>query len=205
LPALDPPYREGPAVFTRFAEFVATAGAIAFLAGCATPTGEANISGGVIIPVYAAAVVGRAAEAPRRAKVEMTDIRKKASMERSALGVSMGAIELRPAAPELVRIVVQTKADEVIARLGIADPQTVLCGIRVFDITTPSTPIYWDIDTKIEVVLRVRGRDGTVTASATDRTYVWPAEELISRVTTEALKSLAADTERVLTVIFAER
>lgn len=170
------------------------------LAGCAaTPPGE------VVIPIDTALVIGRAAEAPKRAKVEVTDIRKEASMERTALGASMGRIDLRPAAPELVRTVVQAKADELIARQGIADPQPVLCGIRVFDVTTPSTPIYWDINAKIDVILRVRGRDHTATGSATERTFVWPTEALIARVTTEALQRLAADTESALTALLAER
>lgn len=178
--------------------------ALALLAGCATPAGEPQPFSVVVIPIDTAQVLGRAADAPQRARVEVTDIRKAASMERTALGVSMGRIELRPAAPELVRAVVQATADDVIARQGI-DPQTVLCGIREFDVTTPSTPIYWDISTKIEIVLRVHGRDRTASASATDRTYVWPTEALISNVTTEALKKLAAETERALMALLAAR
>lgn len=172
---------------------------LAALTACVTP-GEK-----VAVSVDPAQIVGRAAEAPRRAKVEVTDIRKTAEMERTALGASLGQIDLRPPAPELVRAIVQAKADEVIARQGIADPQTVLAGIRVFDIATPSTPIYWDINTKIEVVLRVRGQDRTVAASATDRTFVWPSEELISRVTTEALRTFATETERTLTALMVAR
>jgi hypothetical protein len=169
------------------------------VAGCATP-GEK-----VAVSIDTAQIVGRAAEAPRRVKVEVTDIRKSAEMERTALGVSLGEIDLRPPAPELVRAIVQTKADEVVARQGIADPPIVLVGIRVFDIATPSTPVYWDINAKIEIVLRVRGQDRTVTAAATDRTFVWPSEELISKVATEALKSLATETERALTASMAPR
>jgi hypothetical protein len=185
-------------VFPRLPALLAAAGAVALLAGCASALQD------VIIPIDTALVVGRAAEAPERAKVEVTDIRKEAVMERTALTASLGKIELRPPAPELVRMVVQAKADEVIARQRIAEPQTVLCGIRVFDIATPSTPVYWDIDARIEIVLRVRGRDRTITASATDRTFVWPSEALITGVTTEALRRLAADTERALTALFAE-
>ncbi len=177
---------------TRFVALVAT---VPLLAACVTP-GEK-----VAVSIDTKEIVGRAAESPRRARVEVTDIRESAEMERTALGVSLGQIDLRPPAPELVRAIVQAKADEVVAREGIADPPIVLVGIRVFDIATPSTPIYWDINTRIEIVLRVRGQDRVVTAAATDRTFVWPSEELISRVTTEALKSLAADTERVLTAL----
>lgn len=184
----------------RLVQRVAIAAAIALLAGCATP-GEK-----VVVSVDTAQIVGRAADAPRRAQVQVTDIRKEATLERTTIGgVSLGRIDLKPPALELVRAVVQAKADEVIARQGIADPQTVLAGIRVFDVTTPATAVYWDVNTRIEIVLRVRGQDRTVTASATDRTFVWPSEELISRVTTEALKNLGVETERALTALMAAR
>jgi hypothetical protein len=179
--------------------------ALALLAGCATPAGEPQPFSVVVISIDTAQVVGRAADASQRARVEVTDIRKTAAMERTALGASLGRVELKPPAPELVRAVVQAKADEVVARLGLADPPLVLCGIRVFDITTPSTPIYWDLDAKIELVLRVRGQDRTASAVATDRTYDWPTEALISNVTTEALKKLAAETERALIALLAAR
>ena len=186
-------------MLARLAHRIAVFSTIFLFAACVTP-GEK-----VAVTIDPAQIVGRAADAPRRAKVEVTDIRKSAEMERTALGASLGPIDLRPPAPELVRAIVQAKADEVIVRQGIADPPVVLAGIRVFDIATPSTPVYWDINTKIEVVLRVRGQDRTVTASATDRTFVWPSEELISKVTTEALKSLAAETGRALTALMAPR
>jgi uncharacterized lipoprotein YajG len=186
---------------------VVIAAAIGLLAGCATPGEKVAVSSEVIdISIDTAQLVNRAVEAPRRAKVELTDIRREATMERTTIGgVSMGRIYLKPPVPDLVRAVVQSKADEVIARQGIAEPQTVLCGIRVFDITTPATVVFWDINTRIEIVLRVRGQDGAATGSATDRTFVWPTEELISRVTTEALKRLAAETDRALTALFAAR
>lgn len=190
---------------TGLSTSLALALTLAVLAGCATPTGEPQPFSEVVIPIDTAQVVGRAADAPRRARVEVTDIRKTATMERTALGASMGRIELKPPAFDLVRAVVQAKADEVVVRLGLADPPLVLCGIRVFDITTPSTPIYWDLDMKIELVVRVRGQDRTVSAAATDRTYVWPTEALISNVTTEALKKLATETERALLALLEAR
>jgi hypothetical protein len=187
-------------MYTRLAQRLATAIVIVLLAGCATAPPE-----GVPVKIDTVAIVGRTSEAPPRSKVEVTDIRREAAMERTALGVSLGKIDLQPPAQELVRAVVQAKADEVIARQGTADPQTVLAGIRAFDVTTPSTPLYWDIEAKIELVLRVRGRDRVVVASATDRTFVWPSQELIAGVTTEALKRLAAETERALGELVAAR
>ncbi len=186
-------------MFTRLILFGAITFAVVLSNGCASAPDEP-----VSVTVDIAQVVDLA-DVPKRAKVEVTDIRKQANMERTALGASMGMIDLRPPAPELVRAVVQAKADEMIARRGIADPPLVLCGIRVFDIVTPSTPLYWDINTTIEVVLRVSGQDRTVTAFATSRTFIWPTEELISLVTTDALRNLAANTEHALTILFGAR
>lgn len=186
---------------------VVIAASVGLLAGCASPGEKVAVSNEKIaVSIDTAQVVNRAAEAPRRAKVELIDIRREATMERTTIGgVSMGRIDLKPPVLDLVRAVVQSKADEVIAREGIAEPPTVLCGIRVFDITTPATLVFWDINTKIEIILRLRGQDGAATGSATDRTFVWPTEALISRVTTEALKRLATDTDRALTALFAAR
>jgi len=115
----------------------------------------------------------------------------------------MGRIALTPPTPDLVKAIVQAQADEVLTRRGITAPQTVLCGIRRFDITTPATVFYWDVNAKIELVLRVRGEDRTVLGLASERTFVWPSEGLIARVTTEALRQAAAETERALNELFA--
>lgn len=167
---------------------------IALLAGCA----EALVS------IDAAQVVPRASQTVPRAQVRVTDIRHEVNLERTTYGGgSLGQIRLKPPTPEIVKAVIEAKADEVLARLGITEPQTVLCGIRTFDIATPATPFYWDVNAKIELVLRVRGQDRSVAGLATERTFVWPSERMIARVTTEALRRVAAETDHALTELFA--
>jgi len=114
-----------------------------------------------------------------------------------------GRITLKPPAPELVQAVVEASAYKALASRSVAEPQTVLCGIRVFEIATPATPLYWDINAKIELVLRVRGQDRTVSGTATERTFAWPTEALIERVTTEALRQVSAESEQALETLFA--
>lgn len=168
------------------------------LAGCAT--GTSNVE----VPVNMLQAVPHAREVPRRAQVQVTDIRKDAHLERTTLGgVSLGRITLKPPEIELVQKLVEMKADEVLLRRGETEPQTVLCGIRVFMIATPATLVYWDINTTIELVLRVRGQDRTVSAAATERTFIWPSEEMIQRVTTEALRQAGEETGRALNELFA--
>jgi hypothetical protein len=168
------------------------------LVGCATSTSNVEVS----INVLQAVPHGKAA--PRGAQVQVTDIRKDAHLERTTIGgVSMGRINLKPPEIELVQKLVEMKADEVLLRRGETEPQTVFCGIRVFMIATPATVVYWDINTTIELVMRVRGQDRTISGTATERTFVWPSDEMIQRVTTEALRQSGEETGRALTELFA--
>lgn len=171
---------------------------VTLFSGCATPTAD------LVVPINRAQAVPRTMETPRRVQVQVTDIRKEAQLERTTIGaISMGRVTLKPPATELVQAVVEARADEVLARAGLTQPQTVLCGIRVFEVTTPATLAYWDINTKIELVLRMHGQDRTVSGMATERTFIWPTQEIIGRVTNEALRQLGAETERALAELFA--
>lgn len=168
----------------------------ALLGGCATSN--------VVVPIDAAQIVPQAAAPARRAAVEVSDIRKEARLERTTIGgISMGRITLEPPAGELVRTIIQAKAEQVLASRGTAELQTVLCGIRTFEIATPATPLYWDVKANVELVLRVHGQDRTVSGTATERTFVWPSEALIQRVTTEALRKVGDEAERALAELFA--
>ena len=158
----------------------------------------------VVVPIDTAQIVSAKQDASRSVQVQVTDIRKEANLERTTIGnLSMGRITLKPPAPELVQAVVEASAYKALASRSVAEPQTVLCGIRVFEIATPATPLYWDINAKIELVLRVRGQDRTVSGTATERTFVWPTEALIERVTTEALRQVSAESEQALETLFA--
>lgn len=174
----------------------ALGGLAALLGGCASPN--------LAVPIDAAQIVPQAQPSARRAVVQVSDIRREANLERTTIGgISMGQITLAPPAEELVRTIVEAKADQVLASRGATGPQTVLCGIRTFEITTPATPLYWDVKTNVELVLRVHGRDRTVSGTATERTFVWPSEALIQRVTTEALRKVGDEVEQALTELFA--
>jgi len=163
------------------------------LGGCATPSTE------VIVPVDVVKVAPRDGSQLRRAQVQVTDLRKEVNLERTTIGgISMGQVVLKPPAPDLIRTVIETKADDALARRGITEAQTVLCGIRTFDIATPATPLYWDVNARIELVLRVRGHDRMVSGAATERTFVWPSAEIIARVTAEALRRVGEAAERAL-------
>ncbi|MFZ5555287.1 MAG: hypothetical protein ACOZDY_00970 [Pseudomonadota bacterium] len=183
------------------------------LAGCATETGpgsKAAPTGGAVsditVRVDPARFAPEAAALPRVAKVEVSDIRQKVHSERTTIGgLSMVRIVIEPGEVEIVRALVQAKADAALARLGRASAPTVYVGIREFGVQTPATALYWDVTAKVELVLRVGGQDRTAAATVTERTYWWPTQELVQRVTDEALWQVAAQTEKALAELLAPR
>lgn len=175
---------------------VALVALVTLLGGCAASN--------VVVPIDTAQIVSSQKDVSRSVQVQVTDIRKEANLERTTIGgVSMGQITLKPPVPELVQAVVEAQADKVLARRGVTAPQTVLCGIRAFEVVTPATPLYWDINAKIELVLRVRGQDRNVSGMATERTFVWPSAALIEQVTSKALQQVSVETEQALEDLFA--
>lgn len=169
---------------------------IAGLTGCA--------SSAIVVPVDPAAGRATAPAVPRRAQVVVSDIRRDASLERTAIGgMSLGKITLQQEPRQLVQALVEARADAVLARLAAADAPVVYCGIRVFDVTTPATALYWDVTTQIELVLRVHGQDRIVSGKAAERTFVWPSQAMIARVTDEALRQVGDDAERALAELLA--
>jgi hypothetical protein len=114
------------------------------------------------------------------------------------LAISMGRIELVPDEITLIRTLVQVKADKVLADMGRSTAPTVYCGIRRFQLTTPSTIAYWDVNADIELVLRAGDQDREVKASGTRRTYWHPSGALLREATAEALARLALQVEKAL-------
>lgn len=134
-----------------------------------------------------------------RAKVVVIDLRRELNLERTTIGgVSMGNINLTPSATDIVRRVIEAKANAILGDQISGDQQTIYCGIRAFDITTPVTLLYWDINAKIDIVLRARKKDRAITILATERTYVWPSEAIIQRVLVEAVNRFGVEAEEAL-------
>ncbi len=138
-------------------------------------------------------------------QVEVTDIREHQEMARTAMGVHLSDVTLKPDAEEIIRILVQGRLDQFVAQNpGTSLPGRIIVGIRTFDIATPSTALYWDVTASIEIVVRINATDYDVKGSATDRTYVWPSQEMMTRVTNEALRNVSTDLGAVLVAHFAQ-
>ena len=117
------------------------------------------------------------------------------TLERTSVGVHLDDITLLPDESELVRGIVERALVHYIKGRDInAGPLKIFCGIKTFDVKTPSTAFYWDVTTQIEVILRVESFETTVTGENIERTWVWPSEEMITRVTINALNQLSQKT-----------
>jgi len=145
-----------------------------------------------------------AASLPARASLEVFDVREEAELERTALGTSMGGVEFDRPAVEIVRQLVQASADRLLERQAApGEAVKILCGIRAFDVRTPSTPLYWDMTAEFELVLRIGDEDRTAAGTATDRTFVWPTQKRLQAVTDEAFGELAGNVDKALAELLA--
>ena len=116
----------------------------------------------------------------------------------------MGNIRFEPPEDQIIRELVQAKADSLLGQRAAIEPlPNILCGIRVFDATTPSTLLYWDMTVEIELVLRAGNEERTSRGRATGRTFIWPTEERLAKITHMAMTVLADDLEIALTDLLA--
>jgi hypothetical protein len=162
-------------------------------------SGCADVGEITVLTVDSQSYVPAVTNSQKRVIVEVFDIRHTARRERTALDVSLGGIRFEPPEEQIIRELVQAKADSIFGhRAAIEPPPNILCGIRVFDATTPSTMLYWDMIVEIELVLRVGDKERTAKGRATGRTYVWPTEERLAKIMHIAMTILSDDLEVAL-------
>ena len=168
--------------------------ALGLLCGCAGTLSEAMVSIDLGIPATTLS-----APAPR-AEIEIVDLRQGGSMSRTTIGdMPMGTITLSPPEQELVRqLVAEALRKAAGGRTLSVEWPKIYCGIKTFDVSTPATALYWDVTARIVLILRVRGADRQLSGEAVERTYLWPSEEVIGRVTTQALQQVSAAVDQEL-------
>lgn len=189
------------------------AASLLMVAGCATETDPTSMPGSrsgafsdITVRVEPTTFAPQALALPPVARVEVSDIRQSVHSERTTIGgVSMGRIVFKPDELEIVRALVQAKADEALPRLKPRSVPTIHVGVREFGVLTPATALYWDVTAKVELVLRVGGQDRVVSVAKTERTYWWPSEKLVQGVTNEALRQLAAEAEKAIAELLSGR
>ncbi len=135
----------------------------------------------------------------RLANVLITDSRKETEFRRTTIfDTFMSGISLHPPVSELVGRIVEARADRILAGLDGATPESIECDITTFDIATPATILYWNVETRLEWTLRARGQTRTVRTSASERTFLWPSKDIIGKALHEALRQAGDDVERQL-------
>lgn len=185
--------------------------AMLLVTGCATetapapePASKSGALGDITVRVEPTTFAPQAPGLPRVAKVEVSDIRQSVHSERTTIGgISMGRIVIEPEELEIVRALVQAKADEALLGRKPRSVPTIYVGVREFGVLTPATALYWDVTAKVGLVLRVGGQDRMVSVAKTERTYWWPSETLVQGVTNEALRQLAVETEKAFTELLS--
>ena len=160
----------------------------------------------VQIKAYAAPSAGGARTSSPRAGVRVGPIRdvRRDSVgsligERTTIGsISLGMIEMQPPPAEALNSVL--RAELTSSGFDItADDKAASVGGQVtkFLVTTPATALYWDINGVVELELVAQGRDGRkyegrYLANCTDRTFVFPSNDLISGVVMACLREIGA-------------
>jgi hypothetical protein len=162
-------------------------------------SGCAGAMSDVTIPIALESLPELAQGQKPTARIEIIDLRRDSTMRRTAFSASLGEITLSPPESELVKQLVTNAIIRVASDRGVlGELPTVYCGINAFDIVTPATALYWDVTTRIELVLRIRGNERTVSGEAVERTWAWPSAEIIQRVATQALRVVSVAIEQEL-------
>ena len=135
------------------------------------------------------------------ARIKVNDLRTPgvaASKREAAFGVPMGNITFNPSEAQLVRQLLEVELTRRLRAKGIQTTQDYVCEIVEFGANTVTTPLYWDVVGRVHLVLRHAGRDHQLSGTQTERTFVWPGEDLVIRVIDASLRQITADLDRVV-------
>jgi uncharacterized lipoprotein YajG len=114
------------------------------------------------------------------------------------LGVSMGMIEMKPIPTEMMTQMLATELTKMGGKVVSAGEEVrIAARLTKFQVVTPATPLYWDINGSIELDLSAiaqggRKHDARYAATCTDRTYVFPSEEIIRNVVSACVREIGA-------------
>jgi len=132
-------------------------------------------------------------------QIEVRDLRPAQFNRRTTIGDTlMSYIVLEPPEPKLIRLLLAKKVRELSSSFKRSFPSVVGVELHSFAITTPATMFYWDINVSIKLSISVASETRAVMAQTTERTYLWPGKEIITRVVREALDSLESQVAPIL-------
>jgi len=111
----------------------------------------------------------------------------------------MGHIELAPPPVALMTQVLHTELAAAGYRITDSGADfTVEAQLDAFNVLTPATAFYWDLNGTIAMTLTVTGSEGThrqsrYHAECTERTYIFPGRELLTTVVATCVDKIAAE------------
>lgn len=104
----------------------------------------------------------------------------------AAFGVSMGYVEFKPTASEIVQDIFIAELTNAGHKIVNQEQQVIInAQILQFKVGTIATPIYWDIIGNTQVDVEVLSLIGakikkSYTSTCQERTYIWPGEAIIN-------------------------
>jgi uncharacterized lipoprotein YajG len=119
--------------------------------------------------------------------------------QRTTIGnISMGEVEMSPLPTDAMAQLLRTEFTQMGYGIVNSGQQfTVAAQLRKFQVVTPATALYWDINGSIELDVTVAAQNGkkhdaSYTAACTDRTYIYPSEEIIRNVVAGCVRDIGA-------------
>ncbi len=128
------------------------------------------------------------------AEVQVKDLRKLGAVpsnREAAFGVPMGNVSFDPPEAQVVRRTLEFELTKLLRERGVAEKRTYFFVLVEFGVNTVTTPVYWDVVGRVQLVLKRGGREYPLSGTYTERTYLWPGESVIRKVVEESLKQVS--------------
>ena len=134
------------------------------------------------------------------ARVKVNDLRTPgvaASKLEAAFGVPMGNVTFDPPEAQVVKNLLEVELTKILREKGIQSQQDYVCDLIEFGVNTNTTPLYWDVIGRIQLVLKQNEKEYNLFGKHVERTYARPGESIIKKVVDESLKQIAAGLRQV--------
>ncbi len=116
----------------------------------------------------------------------------RSSAREAAFGVSMGAIAFEPNELAIVEQTLESELARLLEQGDYESSQFFECELLAFDVRTKPTTLYWDVVGRVALRLKLRHGSLELSGTHTERTYIWPGEEIIEEVVRQSLAQVVA-------------
>jgi len=174
-------YFGGLAVMNNLTSLSIFVGFVLLATACATPTTNLVVN---VDPLDVSGV-----ETPNQLPIVVVeDARTRETGESTRL--YMGIVSFEPTETALVKRELETQLQVLLEQSGFQSPQFYHCEILEFKVDTEGKAFYWDVIGSIHLRLQLSEKSLDLSGTHTERTYVWPGEEIIESVVQESLSQI---------------